>query len=94
MNVHLVLTYHWYDEVKSGHKRIEYRSMVKKDGVTPSKWVKHLWDRRGKITTVTFARGYTSTTQTFAVTKIDVGPCPYDGWPDQYYRIHFKELPY
>jgi len=81
--LHLVLTYYWYDKTESGRKRIEYRNMT-------DRWRRQIWERRDKITHVRFARGYTSTMQTFAVKKIDVGPCPIEGWDDEYYRIHFQ----
>lgn len=80
--IHLVLTHHWYDEISSGRKRIEYR-------VKSARWMKLIWECREEITHVRFARGYTSTTQTFTVNDIDFGPCPYDGWPGEYIRIHF-----
>jgi hypothetical protein len=82
--LHLVLTYHWYDETAHGSKRVEYRAM------TP-RWRKLIFDKRDEITHVRFARGYTATMQTYKVEKIDVGSCPIDGWDDQYYRIHFKQ---
>lgn len=82
--LHLVLTYHWYDETESGRKRIEYRKMS-------DRWRRLIWDRRHEITHVRFARGYTSTMQTFEVEKIDVGSCPIEGWNDEYFRIHFKQ---
>lgn len=25
------------------------------------------------------------------ITKIDIGPCPYDGWDGEYFRIHFEQ---
>ena len=82
--LHLVLTYHWYDETESGRKSVEYRAMT-------DRWRRQIWDRRDEITHVRFARGYTSTMQTFEVEKIDVGSCPIEGWDDEYYRIHFKQ---
>ena len=82
--LHLVLTYHWYDETDRGAKSIEYRAMTRQ-------WARQIWQRRNEITHVRFARGYTSTMRTFEVEKIDIGDCPIDGWDDQYYRIHFKQ---
>jgi hypothetical protein len=83
MNLRLVLTHHWYDEIASGRKRIEYRE-------TSPYWRKRIWMRRRELATVTFSRGYTSTTQTFAIDHIDTGKCPYPEWYGAYYRIHFK----
>ena len=25
------------------------------------------------------------------IVKIDIGPCPYDGWDGEYFRIHFEK---
>jgi len=80
--LHLVLTYHWFDEIESGRKRKEYREM------SPH-WKRLIWDRRDKITHVRFARGYTSKTMTFPVEKIMKERCPYDGWDDVYYTLSF-----
>jgi len=79
--LHLVLTYRWYDLTVSRKKRIEYRRMS-------ARWKKMIWDKRDEITHVRFARGYTSTMETFEVSKIDIGDCTIDGWDGQYYRIH------
>ena len=82
--LHLVLTYHWYDETVSGRKRVEYREC------TP-RWMKLIYDRRDIIGFVRFARGYTDTMSVFKVRSIDIGPCPIDGWAGEYIRIHFYE---
>lgn len=81
MNIHLVLTYEWFDEVLSGRKRIEYRE------VKPY-WRTRIWDRRNEIRSVSLSRGYTYDTLNFGVSKIDIGECPYVGWNGKYYRIH------
>ena len=83
MNLHLVLTYHWFDEIESGRKRVEYREKK-------SYWIERVWANREQIKTVTFSRGYTSKTITFNVDKIDQGSCPYPEWDDRYIRIHFS----
>jgi len=83
--VHLVLTYHWFDEMIAGRKDIEYRSM------TPH-WKRLIWDRRDRITDASFSRGYTSTTIRRPVQMIDVGPCPYNGWSASYYRLHLGPI--
>lgn len=59
----------------------------------PTKWMHQIWQRRHGIKKVRFSRAYTATTQTFAVVKIDIGPCPIPGWTGDFYRIHFTELP-
>ena len=87
--INLVLTGHWYDETAAGRKRVEYRMMKTEDGA-PSRWLGELWHRKDTLKRVRFSRGYTPTTQTFDIVKIDIGPCPIPGWPGEYYRIHFK----
>lgn len=82
MTLTLTLTHHWFDQTESGAKRIEYRAM------TPH-WKRLIWDRRDRIKRVRFSRGYTKRTLTFAVSHIDIGPCPIEGWHGDFYRIHF-----
>ena len=77
----LILTHHWYDEVESGRKVIEYREMS-------SWWTRLIWDRRLEISRVRFRRGYTKTSITIPVVSIDIGECPYPEWNETYYRIH------
>jgi hypothetical protein len=83
MVLNLVLTHHWFDEVASGIKRIEYREMS-------AHWSAKIACNVGKITHVRFSRGYTKTQLLFKVDKIDVGSCPYEGWSGSYFRIHFS----
>ena len=84
MSLYLVLTYYWFHEVAAGRKRVEYRERS-------DWWQKQIWEKRDKIKTVRFSRGYTQTILTVDVSKIDTGPCPYPGWPGTYYRMHFKK---
>jgi hypothetical protein len=81
--VHLVVTHHWYDEIASGRKTVEYRELNER-------WVAIIL-RNANLKRVTFHRGYTSTTLERRVSKVDVGPCPYNGWDGQYIRIHLEE---
>lgn len=83
--VHLVLTYHWFDEMTDLRKDVEYRAM------TPH-WKRLIWDRRDEIAAARFSRGYTSETIIRPVIGIDIGPCPYDGWHGEYYRIHLGPI--
>jgi hypothetical protein len=83
LTLHLVLTHHWYDATENGDKTAEYRAM------TP-RWKHLIWDQRGDIRHVRFARGYTKRTITRTVQRIDIGPCPIPGWDGQFYRIHFS----
>ena len=80
--LNLVLTYYWYDKIEGGNKPIEYRSMS-------PKWKRDIWERRDTIKKVRCQRAYTKTHLFKDVEKIDIGKCPYDGWDDNYYRIHF-----
>ena len=82
--LHLVLTHHWFDEILTGRKNVEYRAM------SPY-WKRLIWERRHKITHVRFQRGYSKSpkTITFPVFLIDVGECPILGWGSRYFRIHF-----
>lgn len=79
--LHLVLTYCWFDEVALGLKRVEYRKLT-------ARW--HSRIIQAQPHTVVFHRAYTGRTLMFAVNKIDIGPCPYKGWPGDYIRIHFE----
>jgi hypothetical protein len=76
--LHLVLTGHWYDEIKKGKKRIEYRQMK-------AYWIKRILKDKEAFTHVIFHRGYTDITQIFKVTKINI-----NSMTDQI-EIHFEE---
>lgn len=63
--LHLVLTYKWYDMIASGEKKEEYRE---------NKWTSriigknaNIYNLKPKYKTVTFHRGYSSTTMTFYI---------------------------
>ncbi len=85
MNLRLVLTGHWFDQIESGEKTVEYREMK-------PHWQERIWDKRHSLIgeCVIFSRGYTKQTTERRIHLIDVGPCPYDGWDDIYYRVHFN----
>lgn len=51
MILHLVLTYHWFDEIYYGRKNIEYRK------ITPY-WTKRIYEKRDQLKEVVFHRGY------------------------------------
>lgn len=85
MNLSLVLTYHWFDEMAAGRKDVEYRAMT-------SYWRKRIWEKRHQLTSATFARAYTSTRLPREIFMIDIGPCPYPGWRGKFYRIHMVPL--
>jgi len=87
MTIHLVLTYHWFDEILAGRKDIEYRRIC-------GKWIRDIGIKRNQITHVIFQRAYDKHPKTILrkVTKIDIGPCPYPGWSGDYYRIHLEPM--
>jgi hypothetical protein len=81
-NLFLILSGLWFDKVESGEKLVEYRQIC-------PHWKGRLEGREYK--TVTFQRGYSAKHRIVRrVLKIDVGPCPYEGWTGDYYRIHFS----
>lgn len=83
----LVLKTHWFKQVAQGKKRVEYRVMN-------DHWAKRIWEGHETFTHVRFMRGYQKHgALTFPITNIDIGPCPYEGWPGDFYRIHFEDIP-
>ena len=63
-NLHLTLTFHWFDEIAEGRKTCEYRRFT-------ANWQKRLEDvRPGDL--VVFHRGYTSITITRRIEQIRV----------------------
>lgn len=84
----------WYDRIANGDKTVEYRA------VTPywhARLVKGIRNFTGVLTPkdwfAVFRLGYSSRHPDIVrrITKIDIGPCPYDGWDGEYFRIHFEE---
>jgi len=65
ITINAALTFHWYDEIDKGSKRIEYRE------IGPY-WDAKLWDNgiTERIAAIRFSRGYTNTRMTWEVTKI------------------------
>ena len=65
ITVAAALAFHWYDEIESGRKRVEYREIT-------DYWTRLLWDngRRENVRAIKFTRGYTQTKMTWAVRKI------------------------
>ena len=83
--IHLVLTFHWFDEMIAGRKDWEYREMS-------AHWQRLIWDRRHSIKAARFSRGYTKTTILRPVFSITIGPCPIDGWNGDYYRLELGKI--
>lgn len=65
VTISAVLTYHWYGEIESGRKRVEYRDIS-------DYWTARLWDAgmRDRVKAIRFSRGYTNTRMTWEVTRI------------------------
>lgn len=66
MKLHLVLKAKWFDMIKSGEKKEEYRNMT-------DYWHKRIGNRADEITSIVFHRGYTNITHEREVEKIDTG---------------------
>ena len=91
MNLHLILTAHWFNMHYRGGKDIEYRSQTEH-------WIRRLFDHQGepkKFTTVTFQLGYAKDAP--RIVKIFKGlstGTPVKGWaPDaslgcMFFQIH------
>ena len=78
----------WYDLIADRKKKVEYRRIC-------DHWTSRLFingTNRLKYRYVRFHRAYTQTMQYARIRKVDVGPCPYDGWEGDFYRIHFTLL--
>lgn len=80
--LHLMLHGKWFDAVRQGGKRVEYRQIK-------SRWTKQIWDKRDRLNILVLHRGYTANVIRATITRIDIGPCPYPGWDGDYYRVHF-----
>lgn len=91
--LHLTLTYHWFDEIKSGRKTCEYRQFT-------AGWKKRLSHfKKGDL--VVFHRGYTACTITRKILDIRVvngGNLPNDvyqffGYPKEakFFEIWFEQ---
>lgn len=78
----------WYLRISSGEKTVEYRRICRH-------WSSRLRD-------AVFSAGFTPFYAVFrlgysrdypdivrAITKVDIGACPYDGWDGLYYRVFF-----
>ena len=80
------LTRHWWLMIKDGRKTVEYREVspywtARVRNLKPGD---RIWFRRGR-----FDR-FSDVPAIFD--GVDVGPCPYPGWPPQVYRIRFHLL--
>lgn len=80
--LHLMLHGKWFDTIRYGNKRVEYRQIK-------PRWTTQIWEKRDTLKTVVLHRGYTANVIRAAIYDIDIGPCPYPGWSGDYYRVHF-----
>lgn len=86
----------WYDKIASGEKVVEYRKVndywMKRlvDGAIGPDGVFHGSTKRFDV--VVFRLGYSRKHPDIErkIVNIDIGPCPYEGWDGQYFRIHFE----
>ena len=87
----------WYDKIARGEKTVEYRRIC-------DYWIGRLCKAapRGAFyangrpirmfDVVEFRLGYKREGAIVRkITNIDIGPCPYEGWNGEYFRIHFKK---
>lgn len=65
VTLNAVLTYHWYDEIAAGRKRVEYRDIN-------DYWTPRLWDggMAERVRAIRFSRGYSNTRMTWEVREI------------------------
>ena len=84
VDIHLILTHHWYDEIDAGRKWVEYREQSDYYKRMLLRNYKLLKQRHGdkntpllylhkNVRSVIFHRGYTSTTMRWHVANITVG---------------------
>lgn len=77
----------WFAKIWNGEKRTEYRA------VKPY-WTKRIgaWIDDNTPRFIMFQIGYAKDGLRLLVqtTGVDVGPCPYQGWRGDFYRLKFK----
>lgn len=83
----------WYDRIASGEKTVEYRRIC-------DHWMSRLCEKlpnsKGhkirRFDVAEFRLGYKKQGAIVRrITNIDIGPCPYDGWDGEYFRIFFEK---
>lgn len=100
------LKYRWYAEIANGMKAVEYREVkpywtkrlknlvgdvpTKGHDVNPVNILAVFRNGYGKPS----AYGSATPDIVRRVMWIDVGPCPYNGWDGDYYRINFEREDY
>ena len=81
----------WLAKVWNGEKLVEYREKKPYWDKRLANWV---GDRCGRF--VLMVWGYRKKTPAvlLQVNRVDIGPCPYNGWVGEYYRLHFGIVGY
>lgn len=93
----------WYDKIASGEKKVEYRRICEhwarklfaKWPIGPyEEFVLHGGMTYDEPMLAVFRRGYSKIYRDIVrrIVKIDIGPCPYEGWDGEYFRIHFEKV--
>lgn len=81
----------WLAKVWNGEKIVEYREKKPYWDKRLANWV---GDRCGRF--VLMVWGYRKKTPAvlLQVNRVDIGPCPYNGWVGEYYRLHLGIVGY
>ena len=75
----------WFARIWNGEKTVEYRQVKPYWQRRIGGWV----GKRGKFVEMRLGYGRNTPAMLLQVDRIDIGPCPYEGWDGQYYRLHF-----
>lgn len=75
----------WLARIWNGEKTVEYRQVKPYWQRRIGGWV----GKRGKFVEMRLGYGRNTPAMLLQVDRIDIGPCPYEGWDGQYYRLHF-----
>lgn len=85
MTLSLVLTRHWFDQMVSGKKNVEYRLCC-------DYWRKRIWEKRRELAAARFSWGYSDVQIVRPIEHIGIDGCPYEGWDGLYYTIHLGPI--
>jgi len=92
----------WFEKIATGEKAIEYRRICehwarKLGAIWPIGSCEKEILRKGlsfeEPVDAVFRLGYKSGNDIVRrITKVDIGPCPYDGWDGEWFRVHFEDV--
>lgn len=99
------LDWQWYDLIRRGEKVVEYREIKPHWTVRLRNTLGGRLPTPNKVAVfptnlvAVFRNGYGRPSQHDSSTPdivrrvnyVDIGPCPYEGWGGNYYRIHFEK---